>query len=72
MAVKSVSIRIEEEMLAKLGYVAVDTPALIIRHITQLRQHFLFNSDRYAFDCHKHTSLDILCVYFIFIVCYNV
>jgi len=50
--------------------VAVNTAPLIICHIIDLPQHFLFNSDGNTFNSHnKHPKLNILCVYFMSFIC---
>ena len=45
--------------------VTVHGASFIVSHIPQFFQHLLFNSDGYAFDCHKITSLRyIVCLFY--------
>nr|DAM78632.1 MAG TPA: hypothetical protein [Caudoviricetes sp.] len=43
---------------------AVDRASLIVCHKAQFLQHFFLYANGHAFDCHKITSLNIFCVYF--------
>lgn len=53
--------------------VAVDRTPLIIGYMTDFAQHFFFNADGYTLDCHgKASKANILCVYFMALVRYNV
>ena len=48
---------------------AVETATLIICDKAQFFQHLLFDSNGYTFDSHKHTSIQIYCVFIIILLC---
>lgn len=52
--------------------VAVDRASLIVGYKAKLFQHLFLYANGYTLDCHKITPIDILCVYFMAAMWYNV